>query len=361
LNGTKIVFWNTKVKEFSPRLYLTALGLLLGLVLVSAYLFRSLYVQQQELINVQETRYNSYLLATQLRQSSNELTRLVRTYAATGNPLFEKQFWEVLSIRNGQSPLPVHYDRVYWDFLAIENATPPSTLAKAVSLTSLMKDAGFTEDEFLLLNKSQVNSDKLVKLEKMAMNVMKGKYLDDNNEFSVSGEPDQRLAIDILHGEKYHKEKISIMAPINKFYEKLDQRTKVHVEQTANQLDFTLKIQIYIFAITISAIFLLMLIANRYHKSLVQKLNQMVDKRTDELNSTNHELKKALEEVKTLTGIIPICSYCHSIRDDEGKWNSLEAYLSSHSDARFSHSICSKCEPKVRLDLGLDEKQDHNK
>ena len=343
------------MKEFSPRLYLSALSLLLGLVFLSAYLFRSLYIQQQELINVQETRYNSYLLATQLRQSSDELTRLVRTYAATGNPMFEKQFWEVLSIRNGQSPLPAHYDRVYWDFLAIENGIPPSTLVKAVSLKSLMKDAGFTEEELLLLNKSQKNSDKLVNLEKIAMNAMKGIYLDDNSEFSVSGTPDQQLAIDILHGEKYHKAKVSIMAPINKFYEKLDQRTKIHVEQTANQLDFTLKIQIFIFTIIVSAIFLLMLIANRYHKSLVQTLNQRVDKRTDELNSSNRELQKALEEVKTLTGIIPICSYCHSIRDDEGKWNRIEAYLSNHSDARFSHSICPKCEPKARLEAGLDE------
>ena len=98
-----------------------------------------------------------------------------------------------------------------------------------------MKDAGFTEEEFLLLNKSQKNSDKLVNREKIAMNAMKGIYLDDNSEFSISSTSDQRFAIDILHGEKYHKAKISIMAPINQFYEKLDERTKIHVEQTANQ------------------------------------------------------------------------------------------------------------------------------
>lgn len=349
------------MKEFSPRLYLTSLSLLLGLVLISAYLYRSLYIQQQELINVQETRYNSYLLATQLRQSSNELTRLVRTYATTENSMFEKQFWKVLAIRNGFSPLPEHYDRVYWDFLAIENGIPPFTLAKPTSLVSLMKDAGFTEEEFLLLNKSQANSDNLVNLEKIAMNAMKGIYQDLNGEFSISGTPDKRLAIDILYGEKYHKAKISIMTPINQFYEKLDKRTKFHVDQSANQLDFTLKIQIFIFIIVVSAIFLLMLISNRYHKSMVQTLNRRVDDRTDELNSTNHELQKALKEVKTLTGIIPICSYCHSIQDDEGKWNRLETYLSNNSDARFSHGICPKCEPKARSEFGLGEKKEHNK
>ena len=109
------------MNKFSTKYHFATLFLLLCLVLFSAYLYQSQYKDQQELISVQENRYNSYLLTTQLRRSSDELTRLVRTYAVTGNPKFEKQFWEILSIRNGQSPLPDHYDRVYWDFLAVEN------------------------------------------------------------------------------------------------------------------------------------------------------------------------------------------------------------------------------------------------
>lgn len=67
-------------------------------------------------------------------------------------------------------------------------------------------------------------------------------------------------------------------------------------------------------------------------------------------------LQEALNEIKTLKGIIPICSYCHSIRDDQGAWDRIEAYLSRHSDAEFSHSICPKCLKKARADAGLDEK-----
>jgi hypothetical protein len=344
------------MKDFFPKYYLTALALLLGLVLLSAYLFRSLYIHQQDLINVQESRYNSYLLTTQLRRSSDELTRLVRTYAATGNPMFERQFWEVLAIRNGKSPLPVHYDRVYWDFLAVENGKPPFTLGEPVSLINQMKSAGFTEDEFLLLKKSQKNSDNLVNVEKTAMNAMKGKHLDDNGEFSVSGTPDQRMAIDILHSNKYHNAKISIMAPVNQFYDKLDQRTKKQVNHTANQLELTLNLQIFIFILLISTIFILMVTANRYHKSLVGMLNQKVDERTKKLSSSNLELQKVLEEVQTLRGIIPICSYCHSIRNDEGAWDQLESYISQHSEAHFSHGVCPKCLKKARAESGLDEK-----
>lgn len=62
-------------------------------------------------------------------------------------------------------------------------------------------------------------------------------------------------------------------------------------------------------------------------------------------------LKKALEEVKTLKGLIPICSRCKNIRDDRGFWQNLENYVSDHSEAEFSHGICPDCVKKLYPDL----------
>ena len=59
------------------------------------------------------------------------------------------------------------------------------------------------------------------------------------------------------------------------------------------------------------------------------------------------ELKQALSEVKTLRGFIPICSNCKKIRDDQGYWNQIEAYISEHSEAAFSHGICPDCIKKL--------------
>ncbi len=59
------------------------------------------------------------------------------------------------------------------------------------------------------------------------------------------------------------------------------------------------------------------------------------------------ELQDALENVKTLRGLIPICASCKKIRDDNGYWNQIEAYLSKHSLAEFSHSICPHCAKKL--------------
>lgn len=76
----------------------------------------------------------------------------------------------------------------------------------------------------------------------------------------------------------------------------------------------------------------------------------------DSIRGTN-DLQDTLNEIKTLRGIIPICSYCKKIRDDAGAWNQLEAYIQSHSDAEFSHWICPECYKKQLEELdGLPPK-----
>lgn len=69
------------------------------------------------------------------------------------------------------------------------------------------------------------------------------------------------------------------------------------------------------------------------------------------INTTNENLLKALDEVKTLQGIIPICGYCKQIRDEKGLWNQLEAYINSHSEAEFSHGVCPECYKKQMEEL----------
>ena len=62
-----------------------------------------------------------------------------------------------------------------------------------------------------------------------------------------------------------------------------------------------------------------------------------------DLRRLNRELTEALAEIKTLRGILPICSHCKQIRDDEGYWHQIEAYIHSHTEANFSHGICPDC------------------
>lgn len=66
------------------------------------------------------------------------------------------------------------------------------------------------------------------------------------------------------------------------------------------------------------------------------------------------ELKKAIEKIKTLRGLLPICASCKRIRDDQGSWQQVESYIRDHSGAIFSHSLCPDCAKKIYPDLDLD-------
>ena len=67
------------------------------------------------------------------------------------------------------------------------------------------------------------------------------------------------------------------------------------------------------------------------------------------------DLKSALAEVKTLSGLLPICASCKKIRDDTGYWNQIEEYVSKRSEAQFSHSICPECAKILYPDLLLNK------
>lgn len=71
----------------------------------------------------------------------------------------------------------------------------------------------------------------------------------------------------------------------------------------------------------------------------------------DERRRIIDELQQALAEVKTLSGLLPVCVSCKKIRDDNGYWNQIEAYVRKHSEADFTHSICADCTKKLYPDL----------
>lgn len=71
----------------------------------------------------------------------------------------------------------------------------------------------------------------------------------------------------------------------------------------------------------------------------------------DQLYKTIENLKSAMNEIKTLRGIIPICANCKNIRNDKGYWSQIEEYISEHSEAEFTHGICPKCAKELYPEL----------
>lgn len=193
-------------------LKLMTLGPVLGLVALALLAF----VNQAGLNQAHLNRYESYRLAHELRRSSDELTRLARTYVVTGDPAYERQYWHVLAVRNG---------------------TESREDGRRIPLRTLMEQQGFTADEFACLKRAEDNSNALVTTETIAMNAVKGLFADGQGGYTKRGEPDPDLAGRIMHDETYHADKEVIMRPIGEFEQLLDRRTAAAVAAARRRSD----------------------------------------------------------------------------------------------------------------------------
>lgn len=160
------------------------------------------------IVNAQKKAYESNKIAHELRDSSEDLTKYVRTFVVTGNPKYEKEYWQVLNIRNGKSARPD---------------------GRKIPLNILMKQLGFTNNELARLKESQNNSDKLVKKEIIAMKAIKG-IPDVNISNLIKPKESKRdFSIRILNDEAYHRDKMSIMNPIEDVTQLVDKRTQIEL------------------------------------------------------------------------------------------------------------------------------------
>jgi hypothetical protein len=83
---------------------------------------------------------------------------------------------------------------------------------------------------------------------------------------------------------------------------------------------------------------IILIVLNNAGRNIVER--EKLEEKRDRLIS---DLQDALSEVKKLSGLLPICSFCKKIRDDKGYWKRLESYIHEHSEAEFSHGICPEC------------------
>jgi methyl-accepting chemotaxis protein len=192
------------------------------------------YNNSMTLKETEERRYLSYLLADELRQSSDDLTRMARVYVVTSDPQYLSIYNDILDIRNGKKVRPISYERIYWDFVAA-GETSPRGVDETVSLNELMKRAGFTEEEFALLEEAERNSNELVNLEVMAMDAVEGRISEEAKAIMSPEETNDAFARRIMHDERYHKNKALIMKSLDRFFERLDIRTSEEIDVFARR------------------------------------------------------------------------------------------------------------------------------
>ena len=185
-----------------------------------------IYVYSEKNIDAaEELRLRSFLLASELHQSSDDLTQMARSYVATGNISYKEHYQEILDIRNGDKPRPLDYRNIYWDLVRLDDKRPRLFENKAVALIDLMCQAGFTEEEFQKLVVAEKNSDTLTKTEFKAMKLI------EINVSKTEKIKNREKAILMLNDEAYHNTKASIMSPIKEFYILMDKRTVLEVHE----------------------------------------------------------------------------------------------------------------------------------
>lgn len=127
----------------------------------------------------------------------------MRSYVFTGNPLFKRQYLQILAIRDGKLPRPPDYQNIYWDLMRTD--TLPAD-GERIALLELMRRAGFRPTEFAKLAQAKANSDTLTRIEFAAMQFIE----------TPDAQIEQRRlqALTLLHDSAYHDAKAGIMLPI---------------------------------------------------------------------------------------------------------------------------------------------------
>ncbi|MGL1936894.1 MAG: methyl-accepting chemotaxis protein [Fibrobacterales bacterium] len=213
----------------------------------------------EQLSTSEKNRFDSYIVADELRQASADLTRLARSYVITGDSKYEDLYWAILDWQNGKSSRPTSF--------ALE---PGNTIKQR----QIMKNLGFTNEEFGLLDQAATNSNDLVETETIAMNAIKGKELDGKTEYRGT-EPAKELASRIMFDTKYHSDVKSIMAPIDNFFSLLNERTSLIVKDFKDEASTRLTF-VFVALIALAISIVIAVMVNK--KILVDALSIVVKK-----------------------------------------------------------------------------------
>lgn len=215
------------IKYSVPSSFSRSLWLTIGMLTALVFVFTFYVWSEKQIDRANEMRHRSFLLVNELRQSSDDLTSTARAYVATGNPIYKKHYQDILDIRNGKMLRPEKYQQVYWDLVTVDDKLPRADSHQTITLLDLIRQAGFTEQEFRKLAQSSSNSDNLSTIEFEAMKLA--------GAMGLEADVSRTKAHQMLYDEKYHQSKAAIMKLINEVNLMMDRRTlnAVHAAETS--------------------------------------------------------------------------------------------------------------------------------
>lgn len=284
------------LSRISIRVLMTAVFIVnISLLAITIGIFWFVDKQSNALQHSNDRRIASFRLADEFRQSSDDLTRLARTYAVTGDLKYEKMYLDVIAIRDGKKPRPVQYEQIYWD-LVLNYGDKPKPDGEKAAMIDMMKKLGFSEQEFALLDEAKAHSDDLVNMEVQAMNAVKGIFKDETGAYKRFDEPNLELAVSILHSKQYHEAKAKIVKPVDEFFTQLNERLDNKVSSMATMVALAELVGILFLCITIATSLLGYFIVRVKVTTPLSKMSYLITKMaknndlTIKLNETSDEI-----------------------------------------------------------------------
>jgi methyl-accepting chemotaxis protein len=221
---------------------LTGVLALVTLLIIGGLISQSITsYKNKEQTERSNSRYLSYILAEEFRQTSKDLTRLCRTYIATGNQKYFDAYWKIVKWRSGEIARPNSVDKYLY----------PNETRKQ---SDIMKELEFSPSEFALLKQASDNSNALIATEDQAMRSIQANQFIIGPHQPKSNETIREFALRVVFNSQYHSEVKNIMAPVNEFFNVLDDRTASQLKHSQEDALWWLKMN------TISQIIILLIV-----------------------------------------------------------------------------------------------------
>lgn len=239
--------------------------LLASTCLVIFSILFAIYVHAEKRIDrANELRHQSFKLADELRQSSEDLTRAVRSYVVNGNPVYKQHFLKILDIRNGKQPRPNHYQFSYLGLNQPEQEDSTTGKGETIQLMELIRKSGFSAEEVKKLEIAKEKSDKLTATEFAAMRLFESS--------KQTGDSTHLKAIEMLHDDAYNNAKSEIMKPIAEFYLMMEKRT---ADSVTSQERVALVIRYAVIVVGLTLMYLLWRTYQSMRNTLGAPLNEL--------------------------------------------------------------------------------------
>ncbi len=278
-------------------------------------------------VAVQDHRQRSLDIATRLSLETDQLSRFVRAYTATGEPRYLLYYYDIVAVRDGEKPAPAGYDRrTYWDDVVagrLTHSIPASGTRRSIG--DLMRSQGFSAAELAALGHVLAASAKLNQVEQIAFAATQGLYNPQTQEFVSDGVPRLDFAGKLVHDTDYSLRKAELSAAVDTLIRQTDERTASEVGAARDRLGMAILAATVVMLIALGLVLYALSVIRRLVLRPLQSLSTVAQRLASREFSARSAAGSGVEEIlslgRTLDGM------AQAIEDDIPRRAAVQAEL----------------------------------